>query len=101
MIVVVTGGRLFTNATLLFSALDAIEPRPTLIVEGGQRSRDKKGKIIGGADYWAMKWAELRKVPCKTVRASWSDLVTEPVRIKQREDGSSYNAMAGLARNHG
>ncbi len=100
MIVIVTGGRGVTDPTNLWTELDKIQPRPTLIVEGGQRTRgEDRSTIIGGADFWGNRWADKSGIPCQTVRADWSDLQTPPVRIKTRPDGRRYNALAGFARN--
>lgn len=98
MIVLVTGGRFFTDRDRLFAALDALDPRPTFIIEGGQR-RYLAGEIVGGADYWAMRWAKDRGVPYRTFAAKWHDLETPPMKIKKRPDGSLYNALAGFVRN--
>lgn len=95
----VCGGRNFTERHFLRDVLDALETRPTLIIEGGQRTRDRAGVIIGGADYWAMRWARLREVPCETYEARWDDLETAPVVRRRRRDGSFYNAAAGGIRN--
>jgi hypothetical protein len=44
----------------------------TYLIEGGQRTRDPNTReIIGGADYFAMRWAKLRGVEFITVKADW------------------------------
>lgn len=52
-----------------------------------------------GADWGAKFWAMSRGVEHKPFPADWNDLVTPPVAIKMRSDGSRYNVLAGFARN--
>jgi hypothetical protein len=41
-------------------------------MEGGQRTRDPHTReIVGGADYWAMRWAKSRRIDFTTVPADW------------------------------
>lgn len=97
MRVLVCGGRDFEDRELVFMALDYV--KPTLIIEGGQRTH-RGEEIIGGADYWAMKWAQERGIECRTVNAKWYDLETPPVVIKKSpKNGREYNAAAGGIRN--
>lgn len=68
----VCGGRNFTDSALLFATLDALVPRPTLIIEGGQRTfAPHSREIIGGADYWAKIWAERNGIEAFTIMANW------------------------------
>lgn len=74
MIIIVCGGRDFTDFRFLFKSLDRLhKDRPiTRIIEGGQRTRDKHTReIVGGADYWAMRWAKRNQIPCTMERADW------------------------------
>jgi hypothetical protein len=77
MRVIVCGGRDFTDRDLLFSELDkhSADWGPfKVVIEGGQRTRDKvTGKIIGGADYWAACWADERGVSHETYKANWTE----------------------------
>src|SRR5262245_51068724 len=59
--VLVCGGRDFTDMRWLTRVLDELEPKPTIIIQGGAR----------GADYLAWKWATERIVPCQEYRAEW------------------------------
>lgn len=71
---IVCGGRDLTDRDLVFHALDTLwkQGRFEAIVEGGQRTRDKKtGQLIGGADFWAHAWAVARGVPHFTEPADW------------------------------
>lgn len=101
MIVLVCGGRTYTDPADLWAELDRLKPMPTLLIEGGQRTRDPvdRTKIIGGADYWGQQWAASRGIPCRTVPANWADIETPPVKIKFRPDGRPYNVLAGHNRN--
>lgn len=75
MKIIVCGGRDFTDHVFLFETLDALhKERPiTLVIEGGQRTRtaSQGHQIVGGADYWGMRWAKRCNIPFVTVRAEW------------------------------
>ena len=69
---IVTGGRFWTDGRAVFEALDAITPPITFVIEGGQRTRDRRtGKYIGGVDYWAWAWAKERGIEIRTEYAAW------------------------------
>lgn len=71
----VCGGRDFTDMLFVFKTLDRLrqERGITHIIEGGQRTRDRHTReIIGGADYWAMRWAKRNTIPFDSVRADWN-----------------------------
>jgi hypothetical protein len=73
--IIVCGGRDLSDGELVFRVLDAAEdkaPHPLFIIEGGQRQKDQAGIIIGGADYWAWRWAVDRGRPCLTFPANWT-----------------------------
>lgn len=102
MIVVVTGGRHFTDGTFLFEQMDRLHAEYgfTLIVEGGQRTyRRREGKPIGGADFFAHEWAVLRGVEVRTEYAKWKDLSHPDARILKNRRGELYDANAGSRRN--
>lgn len=71
--VLVCGGRDFTNSTLLYETLDHLHRLSGIarIVEGGQRTLER-GKIVGGADYFATCWALSRRVPSTIMQAEWT-----------------------------
>lgn len=70
----VCGGRDFSDQILLFKTLDSL-PRPILVIEGGQRKFDPILKrTIGGADFWAMCWAQARGIEYVTENAEWRRL---------------------------
>jgi hypothetical protein len=60
-VVIVTGGRNYWDAGLLARVLDAFEIK--LLVQGG----------ASGADLLAAEYAQLRNIPCETVRAEWAN----------------------------
>jgi hypothetical protein len=87
MIVIVCGGRDFTDGVFAFDQLDRlrIELGIDVVIEGGQRTKDRFGSIIGGADYWAARWARARKISHHTERADWRRFgrAAGPIRNKK------------------
>lgn len=79
MKLLVTGGRDFTNGVYAFDVLNRVSDTIiiTEIIEGGQRTfgdllpNSLTREIIGGADYWAYKWAEAKGITAHTERANW------------------------------
>jgi len=70
----VCGGRNYCDQVFVFKTLDSLS-RPTLVIEGGQRKWDSTlQRIVGGADYWANRWAEARGIECVTENAEWRRL---------------------------
>lgn len=61
MIVLVCGGREFNDRDLLFRTLDALDPRPTLIINGAYR----------GADWLASWYAQHRGIQYGEFPALW------------------------------
>lgn len=101
MKVIVCGGRNYTDQNTLFREMDrihAIQPI-TLVIEGGQRTRDKERGLIGGADYWAYMWAASRRVAVVREDANWNDLSQPDARIKTNRHGEKYDSNAGPRRN--
>lgn len=75
MKVLVCGGRDLTDHLFVFKTLDLLhqERKITHVIEGGQRTRDPHTReIVGGADYWGMRWAKRYLIPFTTVRADWN-----------------------------
>lgn len=101
MKVIVTGGRDYTDSVTFFREMDKIhaQRKIELVIEGGQRTRDRQRGTIGGADYWAYMWAASRRVPTVRVDADWNDLSQPDARIMKRGDGSKFDAEAGPRRN--
>lgn len=102
MIVIICGGRHFTDRDFLFAEMDALHAlRPiSLVIEGGQRTWSKLlGRNVGGADLFAAEWAAARKVPRKRVPADWSDLSHPDAVIRTNRRGEQYDAKAGGRRN--
>ena len=101
MIVIVCGGRHFTDGEFVFAELDKIHAaRPiSLVVEGGQRTFGKNKRPIGGADFHASEWAVLRGIETKRENARWRYLEHPAARIKKDKSGRPYDANAGFRRN--
>lgn len=98
---IVCGGRNFTDSLFLFREMDRIHAQRliTMVIEGGQRTRDPRMGLIGGADYWAMMWARSRGIECITEEARWDDVDHPYATVKVRADGTKYDASAGPRRN--
>lgn len=102
LVLLVTGGRHFDNHWLLHDWLgriaDEAEDRRLLMIvlQGG----------AGGTDRFARDWAEAREMATDngtvwaiTEPAMWEDLAHPNARIRTREDGTKYDASAGIRRN--
>lgn len=65
MRVLITGGRDFRDWKKACSAFDYWHLRLdiTLVIQGGQVSRDPRDQEKWGGDYYAKKWAGLRGIP--------------------------------------
>jgi len=61
MRVLVCGGRNYRDVKSVFTALDDLDPRPSLVIHGG----------ANGADACAGEWARKRSVECKVYHADW------------------------------
>lgn len=105
MIIIVCGGRHFSDGAFLFDTLDELHAKTpiALVVEGGQRTYPRRGGRVagpvGGADFFAHEWAMARHVDVKTVFASWRDLSHPDARLKRDGRGKLYDANAGPRRN--
>ncbi len=101
MIYIVCGGRDFVDGWLVVDTMDRLrlELGITEIIEGGQRTYDRERNIIGGADWFAMRWATARGIPVHTEEARWHALDVPGARIKKDSRGRDYNVNAGFDRN--
>lgn len=91
-ILVVTGGRAFTDVEFIFRALDrlAVQIYPSLLVHGDAPGVDR---ICG-------EWAISRRVSYLPIPADWCVYPSTPkANIRRRSDGSAYNLKAGFERN--
>lgn len=90
MIVVVTGGRDFTDRDAVWAALTALHAQHpiTELIEGE----------ASGVDTLCREWAEIYNIPVRRCPADWSDLTVPGAVIKQGKHGP-YNAVAGHQRN--
>lgn len=73
-IILVTGGRDFTDQVRVTSALDGLLAAPDLLIQGGAK----------GADRCALEWARTRGVHPVTVEALW-DFYKKPAGHKRNE----------------
>lgn len=75
MRILVCGGRDWNDQDRMDAALDAVHRKHgiTLLIEGGQVSRDRKTDTLFGADWQAGTWAIRRRVPHWTCWAQWFD----------------------------
>lgn len=91
MRVLVCGGRDFKDIKLLNDSLSKFRRERGLdvVIEGD----------APGADRMAGYWARKNRIHNEKFAADWDDLVTPPVVIRKRPDGSKYNAAAGPVRN--
>ena len=92
MKVLVTGSRSNNLWGFIFDTLDVINEDKGPFTE----------IIVGdatGVDHWAMEWAKERGIPFRVFEADWDDLSHEDAVIRQRKDGSKYDAKAGPRRN--
>lgn len=89
--VLVTGGRDYRNRVRLYRVLDEAVVRlgMTELVHGDAT----------GADALAKEWAVGRGIAKRDFPAAWDDLSQPGARIKQRADGTLYDAAAGSRRN--
>lgn len=73
MKVVVAGSRYITDYDIVARAIALSGWKPTLIIEGGQRSYQgyPKAKVVGGVDWLALQWAIRNGIPYHTEYALW------------------------------
>ena len=91
MRVLVCGGRKYGDASMVYGILDGVKRTSgvTAIIEGGAT----------GADALARKWAKNNGLVPITETAAWSDLTHRDAVLRNRQDGSQYDARAGIRRN--
>ena len=89
--VVVTGGRNFSDESLVRWALDSLHLTFTirLLIHGDAT----------GADRLCASWATSNDVACRPMPANWSDVSVPDAVIRYRRNGTPYNVLAGFQRN--
>lgn len=89
--VLVFGGRDYNNESRVYRVLDAAVKRLGLsyVIHGDAT----------GADELAKLWAIDRGIGHREFKADWNDLTQPGARIRERPDGSRYDANAGPRRN--
>lgn len=90
MILVVTGGRKFTDKDFCWEVLDDVHANQNieLLVHGD----------AGGWDRLCRDWARDRGVPEKGVAADWKNITREGAVVRQGQYGP-YDVTAGFVRN--
>lgn len=93
---IVCGGRDFTDGATFFRAMDRIhsERKIEAIIEGGQRTRDAQGAVVGGADFWAYMWATSRQIPHIREDADWNRFGRAAGPIRNRAMIEKHNPNA-------
>lgn len=89
---IIAGNRNINDFKILNKAIFYANIKPEEIeevVSGCSSGVDKMGEI----------WAKNNNIKIKEFPAMWEDLESQPVYIKTRRDGTTYNALAGFARN--
>lgn len=85
MIVVVTGGRNYSNRDLVRSTLDDLleEHMDIIVVHGGCNCKEHEPNI--GADFFADEWAKEKEIECVPFFADWWRFGQNggPIRNKQ------------------
>jgi len=71
--IIVCGSRNFVDKDFLFKKLDFLlqNKKNITIIEGGQKSFDKKGRFYYGADCFASNYAKVRNFNLITKEADW------------------------------
>lgn len=96
-ILIVSGSRRIRDYEVVANAIergckDLNCGRPAIIIEGGQRSYDNEGRVIGGADYFARLYADNNGIPCQTYEAKWGrlGLAAGPIRNREMAQDGDY-----------
>lgn len=91
MRVLICGGRKYADWKRFNALLDAMHAKAaiTTIIQGDAT----------GADWLARNWAANNGVECQHFPAEWENLDVENCKVKYRQDGKPYNALAGFNRN--
>lgn len=95
--VLVCGGRDYLRYVEVYDTLTALQDEhgPFQCVIAGRHP----GEEPNGADYWAESWSFTERVPFYGFPARWGDLRHPDALIRQRRDGTRYDAKAGPRRN--
>lgn len=88
MIIAVVGSRDFKDLQLVASYVKSFDPG-TKVISGGAR----------GVDSIAIEAAKRAGLPWQEYKADWEDLSHKDAVIKERNDGTKYDAKAGHRRN--
>jgi predicted Rossmann fold nucleotide-binding protein DprA/Smf involved in DNA uptake len=88
MVIAVVGSRNFKNLELVINYVKSFDPG-TKVISGGAR----------GVDSIAIEAAKSAGFDWEEFKAAWEDLTQPDAVIKERDDGTKYDAKAGYRRN--
>lgn len=71
MKVIVAGSRTITDYEIVEEAINQSGFQIDIVISGGQVTRDKAGKPIGGVDWLGECWAEKYGIPIHVFPAKW------------------------------
>lgn len=95
-VVVISGSRRICDQVVVDDAIERglqhFGVKPSVIVEGGQRTFNGKREIIGGVDYFAQQWARRNRIPHKRIDADWAAYghAAGPIRNRQMAIAGDY-----------
>lgn len=93
-VVIVTGGRDYTDNGELWAALDSLKcwtAQDCLEIW--------QGECPSGADHMARQWCRKTFTPYRSFPAKWDDINRPGAVVRTRKNGGKYDAAAGPARN--
>ena len=97
---VISGSRRIRDYQIVVAAMEqAIKTFgewPSLIIEGGQRTRNEHGIIVGGVDYLASIWALLNEVRWKPIRANRAKYKLAAGPIRNRKMGAAADVLVAI-----
>lgn len=99
--IIVCGSRGLTDIAEVERAMEAARSLgyvPSRIITGGQTTLDEFGKVVGGADWLAVQWAQRLEIPVQVMPADWAK-TGEPGAVVRRGRYGEYDAAAGPRRN--
>lgn len=86
---IIAGSRNLSDPALVADAVEESGFAVTEVVSGAAKGVDREGE----------KWAEKHGVPVTRFPADWEDISSPDAVIRERRDGTKYDAKAGVRRN--
>jgi|ERR1043166_2562069 hypothetical protein len=68
---IISGSRRITDIRIVEDAVRVSNFTITKVIEGGQRTMNRKREPIGGVDYLAKLWALCNRLPLERIDAKW------------------------------